>query len=544
MILRRLYLYLVSAAAIGLLAGGLVRLGTTILLFVFNSPDAQDSRISLAAFTAMVLVALPVWGIHFWFARRFARRDVAERASAIRRLYFYAVCLATAVGAALALDGALVALLAPILDASRFDGLTAAQAGWAALVLAAVWGLHFWIAARDRAAAGEVHASATLRRWYAYVALLVGLLMFLSGAADLIHLAWLKAISTSSQYVTLTESGRIGTSLAIAAGLLLAGLILWSFHAVMVSRRPVLDDDRKSTLRALEGFLVVGYCIGSALFAASQILYYAVARSLGISDPGGLGGNVAAGLAGPVSMLGVYGVAWFFVRRRLARDAEGEEAARQAGIRRLYVNLVCLVSLAALGAGAAGLLWFGSEQLVAPLIGVTAQPWKDPVSLYVTLLVAGAAVWVAHWRHAPPAAGRQSLSRRLYVYAALLGSVLIILGGGVGILNAVFQQVFSLHPHLDDPANLDFGHYAGVLLVAMSIAAYHWGVLRRDAAARPPREQKPVEAASTPTEAAQLEVTVAGASEEDLRKALASLPAGSSYSVRRSDQAPDQRADR
>jgi hypothetical protein len=89
MILRRLYLYLVSAAALGTLAFGLSALGSTVLLFVFNDQSAEFSRTSLAIYTATILVALPVWAVHFWFARRYAHRDPAERASAIRRLYVY-----------------------------------------------------------------------------------------------------------------------------------------------------------------------------------------------------------------------------------------------------------------------------------------------------------------------------------------------------------------------------------------------------------------------------------------------------------------------
>jgi len=74
MILRRLYLYLVSTAGLVLLAVGLSMLGITLLLFAFNNPNAQDIRTQLAGFTAMTLVALPVWGVHFWFARRLAMR--------------------------------------------------------------------------------------------------------------------------------------------------------------------------------------------------------------------------------------------------------------------------------------------------------------------------------------------------------------------------------------------------------------------------------------------------------------------------------------
>ena len=87
MILRRLYLYLVSAAALGTLAVGLSALGYTVLMFVFNDPNAESSRGALAGASAATVVALLVWGAHFWFARRYAHRDPAERASAIRRLY-------------------------------------------------------------------------------------------------------------------------------------------------------------------------------------------------------------------------------------------------------------------------------------------------------------------------------------------------------------------------------------------------------------------------------------------------------------------------
>ena len=103
MILRRLYLYLVSAAGLGLLAAGLALLGSTVLLFIFNDPAAQASRTQLAIYTAMTVVALPVWGAHFFVARRFAMREPDERASAIRRIYLYLACLATSIGALIAL---------------------------------------------------------------------------------------------------------------------------------------------------------------------------------------------------------------------------------------------------------------------------------------------------------------------------------------------------------------------------------------------------------------------------------------------------------
>ena len=270
-----------------------------------------------------------------------------------------------------------------------------------------------------------------------------------------------------------------------------------------------------------------------------------------------------AAVAGPGSQLLVYGVAWVLVSRRLARDAGTQEAERQAAIRRLYTNLASLISLAAWAFGAGWLLWTLAEQAEAPLIGVKTGDWKDPVSISVTLMVVGGAVWIAHWRHSPWAADRQSLSRKLYVWAALLGSVLAVLAGGVGIVNAVLQQVFSANPHLDDASNLDFGHYVAVVVVAAGVGVYHWMVLRADAAARPPKPvtataavtPKPspvaVVAASPAAQATthpaeelgphsrRYTLVVTDATDDDVHQALAALPPQASYKLTHSEQAVD-----
>ena len=558
MTLRRLYLYLVSAVSLGLLAAGLALLGTTVLLFIFNDPSAQDSRTQLAAFTAMTAVALPVWAIHFWFARRYAMRDPYERASAIRRLYIYWACLASAMGALIALAITAGDLLRPLVDVCPFTGYAplapkggpifsscpasqnweaTSMAGWVAAVFLVIWAFHFWVAARDRAAVGETGASATLRRWYMYVALLVGLLVMLSGASSLVQVLWLKAVSSP-----LGNSYFIGD----AAGLLIGGVVVWGFHARTVAQNLVADD-RHSTLRALQGFIALAVSIAIALFGASQILYYALARALGVDNPGGAGNDILGALASPASLLVVYGIAWYSMRRRLARDAQAQEGDRQANIRRLYTNLASLVSLGAWTIGAGGLLWTLAEQVEAPLIGVAAggTGWKNPVSLWLTLLVVGVAVWLAHWRQAPWAADRQALPRRLYVWAALLASVLAVLGAGVGMLAAVLRQVFSARPTLADSANLDVGHYLAVIVVAAGVGFYHWRVLRADAAARPPKAAaepaRTVVATTAPVITRSPEpadpnthhylLTVTDATEDDVHQALSSLPPHAAYKL-------------
>jgi len=205
------------------------------------------------------------------------------------------------------------------------------------------------------------------------------------------------------------------------------------------------------------------------------------------------------------------------------------------------------VSLVAGAIGAGGLLWTLAEQAEAPLIGVKVADWRDPVSLWTTLLVVGAAVWVAHWRPAPWAADRQSLSRRLYVWAALLGSVLVVLGGGVAMLNALLRQLFSTQPRLNDTANLDFGHALAVIIVAAAVGVYHWRILRADAAARPPKvaaqpattaapaaahqAAQPGAVAALDPHAHRYTLVVTDATEDDIHQALAALPPQAGYKL-------------
>ena len=475
MILRRLYLYVVSAAALVVLAFGLTGAGSTLLIFLINSPEAEFSRSPLAGWLAATVVALPVWAIHQWFARRFAVRDPAERASAIRHLYLYWACLVFSVAFAITLDNALTTGLRPALDNQAADNLLTAQAAWSAAVLLAIWAVHFVMAARDRAAVGEKGASSTLRRWYMYAALLIGQLMLLAGTAIFLQLLWLHAMHSG-----LADS----FSLSNGVALMIAGGVLWAFHARILATR-YIQDDRKSTLRAVEGFIVVGYSIASALYGGSLILYYSLARLLGVQNPGGVGNDLLAGLAQPGALLLVYAASWLLVRSRLSRDAAGGEALRQASIRRLYINLAGLVSLGAMAIGAGGVLWTLAEQVEAPVIGVSAFDWRNGLSLWITLFVVGGAVWLAHWRPAPPPPDRQSLSRRLYLWATLLASVLALLGFSVALLYSVIQQLIQPHPRLNDVSNLDFGHYLAALVVAALVGLYHLGVLRSDARARP-----------------------------------------------------------
>jgi hypothetical protein len=135
-----------------------------------------------------------------------------------------------------------------------------------------------------------------------------------------------------------------------------------------------------------------------------------------------------------------------------------------------------------------------------------------------------------------------------------------VLGAGVGMINALLQQVFSAHPRLNDTSNLDFGHYLAVIIVAVGVGIYHFRVLRADGAARPPKVSAApgavvvhapagatAPAAASPAAEAlsphsrRYTLVVTDATEDDVHQALASLPPQASYHLTPTEQTVDGR---
>ena len=518
MIQRRLYIYIVAAASLGMLLIGLVNLGTTALDQLFRAtPIYTNPRDSYAGFGAVTLVGLPVWGIHWWIAQRLARRNLDERASALRRLYLYAVLAATGVATAIFARGFLEHAAGFLLGTSN-DGPSIARAFWGTLVLFALWLYHFRTAAVDRTIAGESGNSATLRRWYAYGLLVLGLAFLLFGARNLLQQVWILLVDSSQTIVP-------GSLVPSAMATMLTGLVVFGFHLQWTSRAPLAADDRSSTLRAVQGFVALAASVALALFGASQLSYYALARVLGIDHPGGVGGDILVAVAGPAATVVVFSLAWVWIRRQLTTDAGEVEATRQAGVRHLYTHLVALLALATMAIGAAGLLWTISDQVLSGTLGRPVGEWRDKISLFITLILVGAPMWLSHWRASPEADERYTLSRRLYLYASLLGSVLAALTAGAVFVYRLLALLLGTSDAAAGAPLVDMGKAASVIVVAAVIGLYHWRALRSDAAARP---------APAPRMAVierDVHLIITGASEDEVRRLLGGLPEGSSYSI-------------
>ncbi len=474
---RRIYTYLVTFAALGTLGLGVANLLRALLeawvgTVSAASPGYLQDQVSL--WGAAALVGLPIWFVHWTWAQRLSR-DPAERSSPLRRLFLYGVLAGSTLTGWIALDEIVSGLVTAISGAPVALARAAIPPLPLVGIAAGVWLYHWRIAAADRQAVGEAGASATLRRWYVYGFAWTGLLVLLSGAQTVLMNTWLLITAEPAGY----ELGLPGVSNAII------GLMVWSLHWIWVPK--LLDSnsreqDRRSTLRSVYLFLGLAVMVVGTLSGISQALYYMLARLLGIATPGGVGGSLLQAAAGPVSVAIVYGAGWWYQRAVIGRSARELEIPRQVGVRRIYEYLTALVALAVLSVGVAGLLWMLGDVITQTSSTLGADWWRDRVSLFATLTIVGLPVWLLHWR--PRAAAEaHSLSRRIYLYAALVGAMLALLGSG-GV--AVYRLLSIALGSAAAGASIDLSHAVAIGIVAAGVAAYHWRMVRMDMEVRLP----------------------------------------------------------
>lgn len=526
--IRRLYVYLVAAAGLATLVTGVSLGGAALIELVMASGGLESTyRGTIATFGAMTLVALPVWLVHWGIAQRLANRDSAEKAATLRRLYLYGVLSGLLVTVSVLAYRLITGLLLIPLGAGAAVGAEdIVRVVWEIAVSAAGFAYTWHIAAADRSSVGEAGGSATLRRWYAYGAQLVGLLVALFGASALLSTILVDFFSGAS----ILDSAA-GTAADVARTLV--GVTVWLIHRHWTAGTPMRESDNRSTLRAVYGFWVLATSVIATLFSAGQILHWLLARLLGVQQPSGLPSDPLTAISGAIATLLVFAAAWALMRHEITGGGAAGETQHQAGVRRLYGHLVAILALGVLASGAAILLWALVDLVANPGVGPDSLLGiRDRISLSVTFILVGLPVWLLHWRLAAPVEERLALSRRIYVFACLSLSILVVLGSAVWLASQLLSLLLNVG---GERPFVEIGDALGLLLIAAAIAAYHANVLRLDNAARGrgnASETAQAVGEPHPASAEPIIVEITGAAEAEVRAALRHLPTGSNYLLR------------
>src|SRR5687768_12654167 len=195
---RRIYIYVMTGISLGALVTGLTMLLGVLLSQLGLGPSGtfiaggdESIRQQLTIATAVTVVALPVWLIHWYAAERSVRPDrpggLLELNAPERGLYFaIALSVLLFVGATAVLSAAQGTIV-------RLTGGEAFQDIGGDIARAAValgfWAYHIRVRGRDWAQRTLTHSAAFLPRAYRYGSAAVGLLVMLYAVTRLLELA-------------------------------------------------------------------------------------------------------------------------------------------------------------------------------------------------------------------------------------------------------------------------------------------------------------------------------------------------------------------
>lgn len=498
---RRLYLYFVSAVSLLAIGVGISRLLMNLFERISDalrrtdliSGDADAFRREASLVIAIIVVALPIWLLHWWLAERaVAGTDTqaeTERSSTERALYLAVVLLVTFV---IFLTSSISFVRELIRDLASDDARTSPGTIPDSLALmmttAAVWLYHSHVRRRDEQHGAGLAKSAALPRFSLYAALVVAAIVALTSLSDLLSLA-AQAIFDERPVLTDTHWWVDGLAAGVAGSLV--GLALWAMQMLRASRLIARPDalgvaERRSVLRrfALYALTFIGLIV-SLVFAAES-LEQVVREILGASDGPE---NISFRIVEPLLRAIPFAAAWFMFGQLVVAEAdESSEAVDQANVRRIYSYGIALIGLAAGSIGLASTLATAFDRLAgrqASLVG--SGPWKDELSAMLPVALLGAATWIwqsyrfGQWVEDDPLVERSNTVRRVYVYTALAGAVVAVL---VSLALIIYRTLSALLDVGTESLGRALSIPGGVFLVSAAVLIYHALILRADLAAQ------------------------------------------------------------
>lgn len=480
---RRLYFYAVAYVSLVTVLWGAIGLTRSI----FAGGEVGDSVNSLARALSLILIGVPVFILHWWFAQRGALRDSEERTSRIRAVFLYGVLftlLIPMVQNTLALVSRMLLMaLGEDPNAALLGGGQTLSDNLIAISLNGVMAAYFYYVLRgDWKAVPQGDVFSEIRRLYRYLMMLYGLVMVVFGAQQvLVYILGLGGAVGPGEDVVLANG----------LTLLLVGTPLWIYTWNLLQRSLSEEAERRSILRLVLLYGLTFVSMGSVLVSLGFVVYDLIRFGLGefISIRGFLGE-----VSTPLSVAISFGVVWAYYGRLLRSEivvarGEGkqlhEESARRAGLWRLYYYTLAFFGLVAIFIGLQLLLTFIIDMILSERV-VWGDAMRDSLAAALSTLVVGIPLWIFSWRPVMKEAkaegeigerARRSLVRRVYLYLVLfIGVMGVMFSAGA----ALFQIISALLGGPSGDFLVEVVQLLKILLLFLVFLAYHWQVLRLD----------------------------------------------------------------
>lgn len=476
-VVRRWYILAVSAISLQSVTWAIISLLRGLL-----TPGITTPKTAVAFETAVILVGLPIFLVHWLWAQRLADQDEDEQTSTLRTLYLYGMMAGYLAPFAANTFSLLYAVWRELLNAEvpsyiyypvKTLGDSAIYYPAAMVVLAIFWFYQRHVLQQHtRHYAAETTGQATVRRLYVFAFSAVGLGMIIGAVVSL--LSWLLyKIGTPPTYEITTRT------LATELTRLLVGLGLWLPFWLWAQRlfRGGQATETGSAMRKFYLYAAVFVGMVTAVASATSILAGLLASALKASFNGDIRETLPP--------LIVMGIVWAYHAVTLNADArQSTEKPQQAGIRRLYLYLVAGVGLLVLLVGVGGIVSMIFFVLDGePFVGDVRQG----LAWFIAAIIAGLPVWLLPWRQIQAAAvaegadgqgERQALTRKIYLYLFIFLATMTVLGTAIYIVSQLVELLLDART----TAHLlrDLGMALAYGLMAVGIWLYHGSILRGD----------------------------------------------------------------
>jgi hypothetical protein len=470
--IRRLYFYAVAFVSLEVVLWGLIGLARSAFV---PSNVVTSSADRLAQALALILVGVPVFGFHWWWAQRDAVRSAEERASGVRAVFLYGALLGTLIPIVqnfLALANRTILGTAHMNERMAFIGGTQTWSdNLIAMLMNALVAAYFvYIVRGDWKEILQKETITFVRRIHRYVWMLYGLVMVVAGAQQTLR------------FVLDLVPGPFGTLMRTAlvngVTLLLVGTPIWFFAWKTIQDTLADHAERESLLRlgilyflSLAGVLTVLTATGTV---ADALLRLAFGQSMTLQQ---IFGRINTPLSIGIPLAGVWAYYGHWLGHAIANTPD---TTRRAGMRRLYFYILSAIGLGAAFTGLAMLITFLLDRL---LIG-TAQ--LGTLTAGLALLATGLPLWLLTWRPMQAEAlaegdagdhARRSLLRKIYLYLALFAGVV---GGMATAVSLLFQLLRALLGHPQSNLLDQVLRLTSLLLLFVGLGVYHGLTIGRD----------------------------------------------------------------
>jgi hypothetical protein len=475
--IRRLYFYAVALISLEVVIWGLINLLRTI----FAGSSLFVGADTLAQALALILVGVPIFGLHWLWAQRASAQDEDEHTATLRALFLYAALLATLVPTVQNMLALLNRTGLSLLGLDSYRAILGSAQTWKdnliAIALNGLAAVYFFRVLRlDWQSLHDPENFGGVRRLYRYLWVLYGLIMAIFGVQQILRFML---------YIPSTVLGEPGRETFInGLALILVGAPIWAFMWLVCQKAISDASEQGSLLRlgvlyalALAGVITV---LTSAGLVVDALLRLVLGQSLTWRE-------VLAQISNPVSIgIPLAGI-WAYYGHWLRQEINTvTDAPRRAGLNRFYYHILALIGLVATYIGLTLVLSF----IVDTVFGTTAL-WGDMLRPRLTgaisTLLASLPLWFITWRPMQAEAlsagdtgdhARRSLVRKAYLYLVIFATVI---GGMVSGVMLAYQLLNAL---LSGDAPSDFLttvlNLTQVLVLFVAFLAYHFNALRRD----------------------------------------------------------------